>query len=228
MLNEVIKLDHISKEYITESGKQMVLNNIDLVVFKGEFVGVIGDSGCGKTTLMNLIGGLDIPTNGKIRIMENQIENLTEQQLTDFRRNHIGFIFQNYNLIGELTVFENIIFSCHLKEKSVNKELVVTLMKMLKLWDKKDEFPEKLSGGEKQRTAILRSVISSPDIILADEPTGNLDSKNTQIVMLLLKYINEKLGCTILMVTHNEKLTKDCDRIIMVEDGSLKECKKIF
>ncbi len=221
MENNIICLKGISKIYRTEAGEQTVLKNIDFSINKGEFIGVIGDSGSGKTTFLNLLGALDTPSEGEIYILNKRIDKMKEDELSSFRRNHIGYIFQDYNLIEELTVYENVIFSAKLKGLKINENTVAKLLKLLKLEEKKDKFPAHLSGGERQRTAILRSVVGMPDIILADEPTGNLDEQNTQVVVQLLKFVNDKFGSTILMVTHNSKLTEVCKRVVAVKDGRL-------
>ncbi len=174
MENNIICLKGISKIYRTEAGEQTVLKNIDFSINKGEFIGVIGDSGSGKTTFLNLLGALDTPSEGEIYILNKRIDKMKEDELSSFRRNHIGYIFQDYNLIEELTVYENVIFSAKLKGLKINENTVAQLLKLLKLEEKKDKFPAQLSGGERQRTAILRSVVGMPDIILADEPTGNI------------------------------------------------------
>lgn len=221
MSKEIINLKNVSKVYSSEAGKQKVLNEINVVVKEGEFIGVVGDSGSGKTTLLNLLGALDIPSSGEISILGKRIDQMTERELCEFRRQNIGFIFQDYNLIEELTVYENIMFSADLKGLKTNKQTVEKLLAALKLGQKKDSFPSQLSGGEKQRVAILRSVLKRPAIILADEPTGNLDEVNTKIVIDLLKKFNKKYGVSILMVTHNTKLTEECDKVITVRNGSL-------
>lgn len=221
MAKEIISIKGVTKKYISAAGEQVVLDKVNLDVKEGEFIGVVGDSGSGKTTLLNLIGALDSPSDGQISILGQSIEQLSEKELCNFRRDNIGFIFQDFNLIEELTVYENVMFSADLKKIDVTKETVDKLMGALKLDEKRDKFPSQLSGGEKQRVAILRSIIKRPAIILADEPTGNLDEKNTQIVVKLLKHLNEKFGVAIMMVTHNNKLTEACDRVIMVRNGQL-------
>lgn len=227
-IKNIIQVENVSKDYVSEAGVQHVLNDVEFTINKGDFIGIVGDSGSGKTTLLNLLGALDCPTKGKIRILGSDIDKMDDSSLSYFRRNHIGFVFQDYNLIEELTVYENIMFSAQLKGIHVKKQVVDKLMHLFRLDDKKDKFPAQLSGGEKQRVAILRSVVSIPDVILADEPTGNLDKKNTSAVVQLLKFINEKWGVTILMVTHNDRLTAACNRVIQVEDGRLKENTVFF
>lgn len=223
-MKEIISIKGLSKKYISEAGEQTVLDGLDFTVKDGEFVAVIGDSGSGKTTLLNMLGALDLPTGGEIKIAGQSLNKLKEKELVEFRRKHIGFIFQDYNLIEELTVYENVLFSAKLKKLAVNKETVEKLLVLLKLAEKKNKFPSQLSGGEKQRVAILRSVVGMPDIILADEPTGNLDEENTKAVIKLLKFFNKKYGVTILMVTHNNQLTRICDKVVRVKNGKLEIC----
>lgn len=221
MAKEIIDIKGVTKKYISAAGEQIVLKNVNLKVNEGEFIGVVGDSGSGKSTLLNLIGALDLPSGGEISILGHRIDKMSEKDLCRFRRENIGFIFQNYNLVEELTVYENIMFSADLKKLKINKGTVEKLIHALKLDNKRNSFPSQLSGGEKQRVAILRSVIKQPTIILADEPTGNLDETNTKIVVDLLKKFNRKYGVSVLMVTHNTKLTEECDRVITVRNGQL-------
>lgn len=223
MNKDIIQADNVSKDYTSDAGVQPVLKDIVLTIKKGDFIGITGDSGSGKTTLLNILGALDSPTKGEVNILGHNISGMNDTDLCRFRRDHVGFVFQDYNLIDELTAYENIMFSAQLKGLSTKTDTVDKLMRYFKLEEKRDKFPSQLSGGEKQRVAILRCVVSVPDIILADEPTGNLDKNNTQIVVQLLKLINEKWGVTVLMVTHNENLTKVCSRVIHVEDGTLRE-----
>lgn len=220
---EILQLMNVKKDYTGSFGTQEVLKDISLIIYSGEFVALTGDSGSGKTTLLNIIGGLDVPTSGKVKLLGENIEKLPEKELSAFRRQEIGFIFQDFNLLEELTVYENVIFSARLGEKEINEELIEKLLKKVGLWEKRDKFPEQLSGGEKQRTAILRSIISRPSLILADEPTGNLDENNTATVMSLLKTINKSLKSTIVMVTHNMDLAKQCGRVIRICNGNLEE-----
>ena len=208
----VVDIKDVSKEYASQSGKVPVLKNVSISINKGEFVGIVGDSGSGKTTLLNLIGGMDCVSSGSITVAGDVISDYDDKQRTIYRRKHVGFIFQDYNLINELTVYENIILPFQLKKKECKEELIE---------EKKNAFPMQLSGGEQQRAAILRALLSEPDIILADEPTGNLDSKNTQMVVGLLRYFSEHMGKTILFITHNMELTKYCSRVIAVKDGKI-------
>ena len=217
----VVDVKDVSKVYESESGRTQVLDHVNVSIRKGEFVGIVGDSGSGKTTLLNLVGGMDSVSGGTITVAGDVISSFDDRQRTLYRRRRVGFIFQDYNLINELTVYENIILPSQLKEKEIDENLIDKYLDMLKLKEKKNAFPMQLSGGEQQRVAILRSLLSEPDIILADEPTGNLDSKNTQVVVKLLQHFSGKMGKTILFVTHNMALTKNCSRVIVVKDGKI-------
>ncbi len=216
----VVDIKDVSKEYASQSGKVPVLKNVSISINKGEFVGIVGDSGSGKTTLLNLIG-MDCVSSGSITVAGDVISDYDDKQRTIYRRKHVGFIFQDYNLINELTVYENIILPFQLKKKEFKEDLIDKFLVKLKLEEKKNAFPMQLSGGEQQRAAILRALLSEPDIILADEPTGDLDSKNTQMVVGLLRYFSEHMGKTILFITHNMELTKYCSRVIAVKDGKI-------
>lgn len=217
----VVDVKNVSKIYDSQSGKVRVLDKVNVSIKKGEFVGIVGDSGSGKTTLLNLVGGMDSVSEGKITVAGDVISDFNEKQRTLYRRNRVGFIFQDYNLINELTVYENIILPFQLKKKEVNEKLIDKFLSVLGLGEKKNSFPMQLSGGEQQRAAILRSLLCEPDIILADEPTGNLDSKNTQAVVKFLQHFSAQMGKTILFVTHNMELTKYCSRVIVVKDGRI-------
>ncbi len=217
----VVDIKDVSKDYESQSGIVPVLKNVSISINKGEFVGIVGDSGSGKTTLLNLIGGMDCVSSGSITVAGDVISDYDDKQRTIYRRKRVGFIFQDYNLINELTVYENIILPFQLKKKECKEELIDKFLVKLKLEEKKNAFPMQLSGGEQQRAAILRALLSEPDIILADEPTGNLDSKNTQMVVGLLRYFSEHMGKTILFITHNMELTKYCSRVIAVKDGKI-------
>lgn len=219
----MVEIKNMSKSYERASGKACVLNNVSLHINKGEFVGIVGDSGSGKTTLLNLIGGMDRPDNGRITVAGDVISDFDETALTLYRRKRVGFIFQDYNLIEELTVYENILLPLQLNNKPCDEARIDHFLHLLRLDEKKNLFPMQLSGGEAQRAAILRALISEPDIILADEPTGNLDSKNTQVVVALLHHFSVRMNRTILFVTHNAGLTKQCSRVICVQDKKLVE-----
>ncbi len=217
----VVDVKDVSKIYENQSGRSCVLDRVNVSIKKGEFVGIVGDSGSGKTTLLNLLGGMDCVSEGTITVAGDVISDFDDRQRTLYRRRRVGFIFQDYNLINELTVYENIILPFQLKGKKIDEKIIDGFLAMLKLKEKKNSFPMQLSGGEQQRVAVLRSLLSEPDIILADEPTGNLDSKNTQVVVKLLKHFSKQMGKTILFVTHNMELTKECNRVIVVKDGKV-------
>lgn len=217
----VVDVKDVSKIYESQSGRSRVLDRVNVSIKKGEFVGIVGDSGSGKTTLLNLVGGMDCVSEGTITVAGEVISDFDDRQRTLYRRRRVGFIFQDYNLINELTVYENIILPFQLKGKKIDEKLIDGFLDMLKLKEKKNAFPMQLSGGEQQRAAVLRSLLSEPDIILADEPTGNLDSRNTQVVVKLLKHFSDRMNKTILFVTHNMELTKSCNRVIVVKDGKI-------
>lgn len=217
----IVEVKGMSKVYESQSGASRVLDRVNICIRRGEFVGIVGDSGSGKTTLLNLLGGMDSVSEGTITVAGDVISDFDQKERTLYRRRRVGFIFQDYNLINELTVYENIILPFQLKGKKIDEKLIDGFLDMLKLKEKKNAFPMQLSGGEQQRAAVLRSLLSEPDIILADEPTGNLDSRNTQAVVKLLQYFSGKMGKTILFVTHNMELTKKCDRVIVVKDGKI-------
>lgn len=217
----IVDIKDVSKVYESQSGKVPVLDKVNIRIHKGEFVGIVGDSGSGKTTLLNLIGGMDSVSGGTITVAGEVISDYNDKQRTLYRRRHVGFIFQDYNLMNELTVYENILMPFQLKKKEIQESRIDQFLGKLKLQDKKNVFPMQMSGGEQQRAAILRALLSEPDIILADEPTGNLDSKNTKVVVGLLRYFSEHMGKTILFVTHNEELARSCNRMIRVRDGKI-------
>lgn len=219
----IVDIAHVSKIYKGASGEARVLDDVSLRIRKGAFVGIVGDSGSGKTTLLNVIGGMDTVTDGSISVAGETITDFDEKERTRYRRNQVGFIFQDYNLIDELTVCENILLPFQLRKKSVDMAIIDRFLGALHLAEKKNAFPAQLSGGEQQRTAILRALLPGPDIVLADEPTGNLDSKNTQAVVALLHRFSSRMGYTILFVTHNTALTKHCSRVVCVQDGQVVE-----
>lgn len=217
----VIDVKNVSKFYESPSGNMRVLDHVNMRIGKGEFVAIVGDSGSGKTTLLNLVGGMDCVSDGTITVAGQVISGFDDRERTLFRRRHVGFIFQDYNLMNEMTVYENIIMPFQLKKKEIDDKLIDEYLGMIRLQEKKNAFPMKLSGGEQQRAAVLRALLSEPDIILADEPTGNLDSTNTQVVVKLLRHFTDRMDKTILFVTHNMELTKECDRVIRVKDGRI-------
>lgn len=218
----IVQTKNLKKYY--NLGKNMIkaVDGISLDVKDGEFLAIVGSSGSGKTTLLNLIGGLDIPTDGKIIVNHVDITHMNENQLSIFRRRNIGFVFQNYNLISNLNVIENIILPIELDGNRIPRDDIEDILSVLKLTDKKYIYPSHLSGGQQQRVAIARALATKPSIILADEPTGNLDSKTGQDVMGLLKRANQLYKQTIIMITHNEDIAQLADRMIRIEDGKLR------
>lgn len=218
----ILEVNNVEKNYGSGDNVVRAVHNMNFKVEKGEFIALVGASGCGKSTLLNLIGGLDSPSKGEIIINNKDIVSLTRKDLPKFRRLNIGFIFQNYSLMPILNVYDNVALPASLnKNKPVNHLYIEKLLKELELWSKRDKFPNELSGGQQQRVAIARALSNKPAIILADEPTGNLDSKTTMDVMRLLKESNEKFNQTILMVTHNDSLAQICDRTIHMVDGTI-------
>lgn len=199
------------------------LDGVDFEIEKGEFVAVLGASGSGKSTFLNLLGGLDKATEGTVIVDNNRLNDLTSDQITEFRRKYIGFVFQDYNLIPVLSVYENIVLPIHLDGRTEDVKYVEEIMELLGINNKKYCLPNQLSGGQQQRVAIARAMASKPAIILADEPTGNLDSESTTQVMELLKESAEKYQQTIIFITHNDRLTSYCDRVLWMKDGKLIE-----
>ncbi len=227
----MIKTEKLVKVFRTDEIETTALNNVDLTVEKGEFVAVMGPSGCGKSTLLNILGLLDNPSSGKLIFNENDVSNYKERQRTNLRKGNVGFVFQSFNLIDELTVFENVelpllYMKVPAKERKQKVEKVLDRMQM---GHRKKHFPQQLSGGQQQRVAIARAVVSDPKLILADEPTGNLDSANGEEVMKLLKELNNE-GTTIVMVTHSPSDSEYAHRIVQLFDGHIvtENIKKIL
>lgn len=220
---EILKVENLSKVYGTKENKVVALDNVSFSVNKGEFVAIVGHSGSGKSTLLHLIGGVDRPTKGKVIIEGNDIYTLNDDNLAIFRRRQVGLIYQFYNLIPILNVEENIVLPLELDGKKVDKNELNELLDTLGLTNRRTHLPNELSGGQQQRTSIGRAIITHPAIILADEPTGNLDSKASEEIMELLKLSNKKYKQTIIMITHNLELAAQADRIITIEDGHIKE-----
>ncbi|HGM3507855.1 TPA: ABC transporter ATP-binding protein [Clostridioides difficile] len=218
---DILVVNNLCKTYGSGYTKVEALKDVSFTVSKGEFVTVVGESGSGKSTLLNLLGGLDTPTSGKIFIDGKELCSMKEEKQTIFRRRNIGFIFQSYNLIPELTVEQNIIFPLLLDYKKPDTIYLDEVLTILGLKDRKNHLPNQLSGGQQQRVAIGRALITKPSIILADEPTGNLDSKNSKDVIALLKVTAEKYNQTIIMITHNTNIASTADRILQVSDGVL-------
>lgn len=220
----ILQVKDVTKIYGQDENAVKALNGISLEIEQGEFAALVGTSGSGKSTLLNLIGGLDVPTEGKISIRDREIQSLKRGELTIFRRRNIGFVFQNYSLMPVLNVYDNITLPVTFdKGKHVDHQYIKELLKDLGLWEKRKKYPDELSGGQQQRVAIARALANKPAVILADEPTGNLDSKTTMEVMGVLKASSDKYHQTILMVTHNEAIAQTCDHIIRIEDGRVYE-----
>jgi putative ABC transport system ATP-binding protein len=217
----ILEVNNLYKTFGSEDTKVEALKNVSFSISKGEFVAVVGESGSGKSTLLNAIGALDTPTLGKVFIDGKDIFSMKEEQLTIFRRRNIGFIFQAYNLIPELSVEQNIIFPLLLDYKKPNKANVEEILEALSLKDRRNYLPRQLSGGQQQRVAIGRALITNPILILADEPTGNLDSKNSKEVVSLLKAAAYKHQQTIIMITHNQSIASVADRVLEISDGVL-------
>ena len=218
----ILQTRDLKKEYGTGENKVMALNQVTLSVEQGEFVSIVGTSGSGKSTLLHLLGGLDRPTSGTVLVEGKNIFEFKADELTIFRRRKIGFVFQAYNLIPVLNVYENIVFPIELDGNTVDKEYVDTIIQTLGLEHKLNSLPSQLSGGQQQRVAIARALATKPAILLADEPTGNLDSKTSQDVLGLLKVTSERFSQTIVMITHNEEIAQMADRIIRIEDGEIR------
>ena len=220
---EILKVDNLTKIYGKDTNKVVALDHVSFSVEKGEFVAIVGASGSGKSTLLHLIGGVDRPTSGKVFIDGKDIFNFNDDKLAIFRRRQVGLIYQFYNLIPILNVEENITLPLSLDNREVDKEKLNDLLKLLGLQNRKNHLPNELSGGQQQRTSIGRALITNPTIILADEPTGNLDSKSSDEIVALLKKSNKELNQTIIMITHNMEIAKVADRIIKIEDGKIVE-----
>ena len=211
----------LKKYYGTGAGQVKALDGVNLTVEEGEFAAVVGTSGSGKSTLLHMLGGLDYPTSGSVFVAGKELAGMKETELTIFRRRNIGFVFQNYNLVPVLNVYENVVLPLELDGARVDRKFVKQIMEMLGIAEKKSSLPGQLSGGQQQRVAIARALASKPSLILADEPTGNLDSRTSQEVMGLLKLTGREFHQTIVMITHNEALAQLCDRIIRIEDGRI-------
>lgn len=217
----ILKVNGLKKYYGKDESLVKALDNVNLEVDKGEFLAIVGTSGSGKSTLLNLIGGLDKETSGEVIIEGKNISKMEDNKKTIFRRRNIGFIFQSYNLIQILNVYENIVLPLELDGEKIDENYINLILDTLGLKDKKDRLPDSLSGGQRQRVAIGRALASKPSIILADEPTGNLDSKTENEVLGLLKLTSKKFSQTIIMITHNEKIAQMADRVIRIEDGKI-------
>ena len=218
---EILRVQNLKKYYETGDVTVKALDGVNLTVEKGEFLAIVGTSGSGKSTLLNMMGGLDTPSDGEVVIDGQNIAGLSRDALTILRRRKIGFVFQNYNLLPLLNVYENIVLPIRLDGAMVNENELERILDLLHLKEKKYEMPANLSGGQQQRVALARALAVKPSIILADEPTGNLDSRTSQDVLGLLKVSARELGQTIVMITHNEEIAQLADRIIRIEDGRI-------
>ena len=219
----ILQTTDLKKYYGAAPNITKALDGVTLSVEQGEFVAIVGTSGSGKSTLLNMIGGLDVPTTGKVTVDGKELSTLNDEQLTIFRRRKIGFIFQNYNLVPVLNVYENIVLPVELDGDNVDKKFMDKVVRMLGLEDKQSSMPGNLSGGQQQRVAIARALVSKPAIVLADEPTGNLDSRTSNDVLGLLKATSQQFRQTLVMITHNNEIAQLADRIIRIEDGKIYE-----
>lgn len=218
---EILRVENLNKIYGKGENEVKAVNNISFSVQKGEFLAIIGASGSGKSTLLHLLGGVDRPTSGKVYIDGKDIYQLNDEQLAIFRRRQVGLIYQFYNLIPILNVEENISLPCNLDGKEVNKKELEELLKTLNLENRRTHLPNELSGGQQQRVSIGRAIINKPAIMLADEPTGNLDSKASEEIISLLRLSNKKYNQTVIIITHDEKIALEADRVITIDDGKI-------
>ena len=219
----ILQVTELKKYYGAEPNVTKALDGVTLTIEQGEFVAIVGTSGSGKSTLLNMMGGLDIPASGSVKIRDKELARMSNEQLTIFRRRNIGFVFQSYNLVPILSVYENIVLPIELDGDTVDKKFMDGVVQMLGLESKIKEMPNNLSGGQQQRVAIARALVSKPAIVLADEPTGNLDSKSSADVLGLLKRTSDAFHQTIVMITHNAEIAQLADRIVRIEDGRIVE-----
>lgn len=217
----ILKAECLRKIYGEEPNIVKALDNVSIEIEEGDFVAIVGTSGSGKSTLLNMLGGLDKPTSGEVYVNNKKLSTMKDEELTIFRRRNIGFVFQNYNLVPILNIYENIVFPLELDGIKIDKEHIDSIINTLGLKEKLNNMPNNLSGGQQQRVAIARALSTKPAIILADEPTGNLDSKTSMDVIGLLKMTSAKFNQTIVMITHNEEIAQLADRIIRIEDGKV-------
>lgn len=215
-----LKLENITKSYGESGSRTQVLRGISFGLDRGEICVLLGPSGSGKSTLLNIIGGIETVDEGSVSIGGDIIGSLKEKELSKYRRNHLGYVFQSYNLIPNLTVQENIEVGAYLSERPLPlEELMVTLG----LWEHRGKMPNQISGGQQQRTAIGRAIVKNPDILLCDEPTGALDYKTSREILALIEEVNEKYGCTVVLVTHNDAIRRMADRVVVLRDGQIRE-----
>ncbi|WP_300079006.1 ABC transporter ATP-binding protein [uncultured Thomasclavelia sp.] len=218
----LLKIENLKKTY-HDANDLIVLDNLNLTVEQNEFIGIVGTSGCGKSTLLHIIGGVDKADSGRIFLDDNEISSYDYKKMASYRRKQVSIIYQFYNLLPVLNVVDNIILPLKLDNRKVDQQYLDELLQLLQLNNKKDAYPSELSGGQQQRVAIARSLITRPKLLLADEPTGNLDSENSKIIVDYLKKIHHQNDITIIMVTHDLELAKNCDRIYVLEQGKLRE-----
>ena len=224
----IVETRGLKKYYRLGDNIVKALDGVDFKVREQEFVAVIGKSGSGKSTLLHMAGGLDMPTEGEVRVAGRSLSGLTKEELAVFRRRKVGFIFQNYNLVPDLTVYENIVLPIELDGKQVDHSFVEELLEVLNMTEKREAFPGNLSGGQQQRVAIARAIASKPAIILADEPTGNLDTASGHDVLGLLKVVAKKFGQTIVLITHDQDIAQLADRIVVIEDGKIRKGSGLY
>lgn len=227
IFTEILRIENLTKIYGSGENEVRAVDNVSFSVEKGEFLSIIGPSGSGKSTLLHILGGVDRPTSGKVFMNGQDIYAQNEDELAIFRRRQVGLIYQFYNLIPVLNVVENITLPLLMDSRKVNEEYLNELLKILGLEDRKKYLPNQLSGGQQQRVSIGRALMNTPSVVLADEPTGNLDSKNSREIMELLKYSNEKYGQTLIIITHDEQSALLADRIISIEDGKIASDERI-
>lgn len=218
---EILRAENLTKIYGTGENQVVALDHVSFSVNKGEFLAIIGSSGSGKSTLLHILGGVDTPTSGKVYMEGTDVYAQKEEQLAIFRRRQVGLIYQFYNLIPVLNVVENMTLPVRMDGRPVNKEHLNELMEILSLKGRENHLPNQLSGGQQQRVSIGRALMNAPAVVLADEPTGNLDSKNSQEIVELLKYSNQKFNQTLIVITHDENIALQADRIIAIEDGKI-------
>ena len=221
MNDKIVLIKDLCKAYGRKGAETKALQNVNLHISRHQFTAIVGRSGSGKSTLLNIIGGLESPTSGKVLIDGTDLFSMKDGERTVFRRKHIGYVFQFFNLIPEMTVYENICLPSYLDHKLPDAEFNQIVMKKLGIFLKKDKYAGELSGGEQQRVAVARALASKPDILLADEPTGNLDSENSKEIISLLRYFNKQYNQTVIIITHDERIALSCDRIIAIEDGRI-------
>ena len=218
---EIVRTENLSKTYGSGENLVRAIDDVNLKIEKGEFIAIVGPSGSGKSTLLHLLGGVDNPSSGKIFIDGNDISKYTSKELALFRRRKVGLIYQFYNLIPNLTVSHNIELPLKLDKRKINEDFFLDIVRKLGIADKLDSFPSELSGGQQQRVAIARSLIYSPSLVLADEPTGNLDRENSREIIEILKYFNRTLKQTIIVITHDESIALEAERVITIVDGKV-------